>query len=265
MARPARRTPQRPQQRNPPDTGAAGAAPEGPRSDRDKIIAALMTLLAESPFEEIGFGDIAAGAGAGVSLADLRGQFGSKLAILAAYIKGIDRKVLAGGDADIAEEPPRERLFDVLMRRLETLVPERAAIRSLMRSVRRNPGLALALNGMAVTSQQWMLAAANIEASGPKGMVRAQGLALLFARVLRTFVDDDDPGLARTMAALDRALARGQRWSGFLDDLCCLAPHRSCLPGFRRRRHRDDDDERDRRRDVDRERDRDAGEADIPF
>jgi hypothetical protein len=43
--------------------------------------------------------------------------------------------------------------------------------------------------------------------------VRAQGLALLFASVLRTWVDDDDPGLARTMAALDRALARGQRWS----------------------------------------------------
>ena len=51
-------------------------------------------------------------------------------------------------------------------------------------------------------------------------MIRAQGLALLFASVLRTWVDDDDAGLARTMAALDRALARGQRWSGLLDDLC---------------------------------------------
>ena len=65
-----------------------------------------------------------------------------------------------------------------------------------------------------------MLTAADIGAAGPKGMVRAQGLALLFASVLRTWVDDDDPGLARTMAALDRALARGQRWSGLLDDLC---------------------------------------------
>ena len=45
------------------------------------------------------------------------------------------------------------------------------------------------------------------------------GLALLFGSVLRTWVRDDDPGLARTMAALDRALARGQRFSGFLDDL----------------------------------------------
>jgi len=150
--------------------------------------------------------------------------------------------VLAGGDADVAEEPPRERLFDVLMRRFEALAPHKAAIRSLMRSVRRNPGLAVALNGLAVRSQQWMLTAAGINASGPRGMLRAQGTALMFAGVLRTFVRDDDPGLARTMAALDRALARGQRWSGFLDDLCRLVPGGRCL---RRRRRRDDEPDRD--------------------
>ena len=151
----------------------------------------------------------------------MRAAFGSTLAILAAHIKEIDRTVLAGIDADMAEERPRERLFDVLMRRLETLAPYKEATRSL-RSARRNPGLALALNGLGLRSQQWMLTAADISAAGPRGMVRAQGLALLFASVLRTWVEDDDEGHARTMAALDRALARGQRWSGFLDDLMCI-------------------------------------------
>jgi AcrR family transcriptional regulator len=209
-------------------------------SDRDKIIAALLALLAEHPIERIGYADIAARAG--VSLAGLRGEFASVLAIYAANVKEIDRKVLAGGDADVAEEPVRERLFDVLMRRLEALAPHKAAIRSLMRSVRRNPGLAMALNGLAVRSQQWMLTAAGINASGPRGVLRAQGTALMFAGVLRTFIRDDDPGLARTMAALDRALARGQRWSGFLDDLCRLAPGGRCL---RRRRRREDELDRD--------------------
>ena len=87
---------------------------------------------------------------------------------------------------------PRERLFDVLMRRLELLAPHKEAVRSLLRSARRDPPLALALNAMTVRSQQWMLTAAGIGASGPKGMLRAQGLALLFANVLRTWVDDDD-------------------------------------------------------------------------
>ena len=114
----------------------------------------------------------------------------------------------------MAEESPRDRLFDVLMRRLDAMAPHKAALRSLMHSATRNPGLALALNGLAVRSQQWMLTAAGISAAGPKGMMRAQGLALMFAGVVRTFVDDDDDDNARTMAALDRALASGQRWSG---------------------------------------------------
>ena len=212
-------------------------APAAPGSKREKIIAGFLTLLAEKPIEQIGFAEIAKEAG--VPLSQLRDEFASTLAILAAHIKAIDRAVLAADLSDMAEEPPRERLFDVLMRRLELLAPHRQAVRSLLRSARRNLPLAMALNGLAVRSQQWMLTAAEINASGPRGMVRAQGLALLFGSVLGTWVRDDDPGLARTMAALDRVLARGQRFSGFLDDLCHI---RSRLCRLRPRRRRRDDD-----------------------
>jgi AcrR family transcriptional regulator len=224
--------------RKPSRKSAARPASSAEKSPRQRIIDAFMALLAEKPFEQIGFAEIAKRAG--VSLSELRETFGSTLAILAAHMKVIDRAVLAGDDGDMAEEPPRERLFDVLMRRLEILAPHKAAVRSLMRSAARNPGLAFALNGLAVRSLQWMLTAADIGAAGPRGMVRAQGLALLFAQVLRTWVHDDDPGLARTMAALDRALARGQRWSGFLDDLCRI-PAAACRLRPRRRRRRADD------------------------
>jgi AcrR family transcriptional regulator len=237
MARKPARARPAPRRRAAP-SATARAARGG--TERDRIIEALMDLLAEQPFERIGFGDIAGRAG--LSLAQLRGEFSSALAILAAHIKEIDRKVLAGGDSDMAEEPARERLFDVLMRRLEALSPYKQAVRSLLRSSARNPGLALALNGMGVRSQQWMLTAADIKASGPKGMMRSQGLALLFARVLSVWVDDQDAGLARTMAALDRELARGERWSGFLDDVCMI-PEAFCRPGGWRARRRSERDE----------------------
>ena len=170
-----------------------------------------MALLAEKRFEQIGFGDIAARAG--VSLANCRAEFGSTLAILAAHMKELDRKVLAGADGDMADEPPRERLFDVLMRRIEAMAPYREATRSLMKSASCNPGLAFALNGLAVRSQTWMLTAAGIDAAGPRGMIRAQGLAALFASVLRTWVDDEDegsraPGGARPRARTRAALVR---------------------------------------------------------
>ena len=225
--------------RKPPRSKAAPRAPASPPrgTDREKIIAAFMALLAENRFEQIGFGDISARAG--VSLATARTEFGSTLSILAAHMKELDRKVLAGEEGDMADEPPRERLFDVLMRRIEAMAPYREATRSLMKSASCNPGLAFALNGLAVRSQTWMMTAAGIDAAGPRGMIRAQGLAALFASVLRTWVDDEDEGSARTLAALDRALARGQRWSGMLNDLCRFSPGR-CLR--RRRRTRDEDE-----------------------
>src|SRR5689334_2050373 len=125
------------------------SAPAQPNATgRDRIIAAFMELLAEKRFEEIGLDEIAARAG--VSLSVLRGEFGSTLAIYAARMKAVDREVLAGIDADMAEEPPRERLFDVLMRRLDVLEDHKDAVRSLLRSAGRNPGLGFALNGLAV-------------------------------------------------------------------------------------------------------------------
>jgi hypothetical protein len=57
-------------------------------------------------------------------------------------------------------------------------------------------------------------------------------MACLYADVVRVWIDDDDPGLSRTLAALDRQLARGAWWAGRLDDLCRLAPRR-CVSASR--------------------------------
>ncbi len=221
------------------DRGRSTSKPAAPATEREKIIAAFLNLLADKSFESIGMNDIAAAAD--VSLAQLRTEFPSTLAIVAAHIKATDQALLAEDLSEMAEEPARERLFDLLMRRLELLAPHRDAVRSLLRSARRDPPLALALNALAVRSQQWMLTAAGIGASGPGGIIRAQGLAMLFGQVLSAWVRDHDPGQARTMAALDRALARGQRFAGFLDDLCSV-PARACRLRSRWRRRRDTED-----------------------
>ena len=73
------------------------AAPTG--TPRERIIDAFMALLAEQPIERIGLAEIAERAG--VTLAELRGEFGSPLAILAAHVKELDRKVLAEVDPDM--------------------------------------------------------------------------------------------------------------------------------------------------------------------
>ncbi|WP_439574528.1 TetR/AcrR family transcriptional regulator [Phreatobacter sp.] len=219
---------------------------------REAIIAAYMALLADKPPNRIGYEEIAARAG--VSLAALRSEFDSAFSILAAFVADIDEAVLAGIDKDLADQDTRERLFDVLMRRLDLLAPHKAAIRSLSRAAAADPGLALAINRLAVRSQRWMLAAAGVETAGPGGGIRAQGMAVAFARIVRAWLDDEDPALARTMRVMDEQLKRAGRAAGFLRAfeqltaplraLAC-APASLCSRSWPRDRWRDRDRQND--------------------
>lgn len=225
--------------------------PTSPSTPRDGIIDAFMALAAETDIEDIRLSDIAARAG--LSLSELREAFGSRLEILSAFMKRVDRAVLDGIDTSLKDEETKDKLFDVLMRRLDVLAPYKDAIRRLARAARRDPGLGMALNRLAVRSQRWMLAAADVELSGPGGAVRAQGLAWAFGKVVAVWLDDDDPALARTMKALDEQLARAGRAAGALKAFeQVTAPFRSlaCAPlsfcRSRRRRSRDRDEPRER-------------------
>ncbi|MGX1096092.1 TetR/AcrR family transcriptional regulator [Amorphus sp. MBR-141] len=178
------------------------------KRQRQSVISAFLGLLSEKSFAEIGLDEIATRAS--MSLAELRAAFDSKLAIYEAFVRDIDEAVLAADVSDMSEEPPRERLFDVLMRRLDALAPHRAALRGIARSARQDPLFAASLNRTALISQRWMLTAAGIRFEGLLGAAVTQGLVVSFARVLRVFLDEEDPGMPRTMAALDRELRRAQ-------------------------------------------------------
>ena len=175
-----------------------------------------MALAAEKPWAEISISDIAQRGG--VSLADFRDLFPSKGAILAAYSKGIDAKVLAADSKDLADEPAKERLFDVLMRRLDAMAPHRAGLQGVMAWARRDPLALAALNQVALNSMRFMLEAAGIDSEGALGSLKLQGLVLAWTKVLDVWFEDDDAGLAATMAALDKQLTRGGQFVARAED-----------------------------------------------
>ena len=176
---------------------------------RQKIIDSFMDLLGETAWESVTFERLAGRAG--VPLSALRGAYDTRVDIIADYARRIDEGILDSTDPDMAKEGPRERLFDLLFSRLEALSRHKRAIANLGRAARRDPGLALALSRIAAISMSWMLTAAGIRATGAQGMLRAQGLALVWSRVLRTWLHEDDPGLPQTMAQLDSQLRRAER------------------------------------------------------
>lgn len=204
------------------------AAPERSEKTRDEtrdaIVDAFLALAADTPFGAIEPRAIAERAG--VDLATLRREFRDPLAILAAFSRRIDAAVLEGDDPAMRDEPAKDRLFDVLMRRLDHLSPHKAALKGLFASARRDPAFAAALGGIGLGAQRWMLAAAGIEQGGLLGFLKANALTFAFARVMETFLDEDDPGLPRTMAELDRMLERLGGWARRAERFAAFVPGR---------------------------------------
>lgn len=180
-----------------------------PPSPRDAIIDALMRLASDRPWDDIEVTDIAREAG--VSLAAFRDVFPSKGAVLGGFTRRIDKIVLDGTTEDLAEEPARERVFDVVMRRIDALTPYKRALRRIFSALRQDPLAAAALNRAALNSQRFMLAGAGISTEGSLGFLKLQGSVIVLSNTLETWFDDEDPALSRTMARLDRELRRGER------------------------------------------------------
>ena len=143
--------------------------------------------------------------------------------MLAAFSRKIDRAVLDGTTGDLMGEPAKERLFDVLMRRLDALAPYKLGLEGIFEWIQRAPMAAAALNQLELNSMRFMLEAAGIESEGPVGAIKLQGLVLLWTRVLRSWFRDDDPGLAETMALLDKELTRGGKFVSRAEDVNRLA------------------------------------------
>jgi hypothetical protein len=197
---------------------------------RDRIVSAAMRLAGEQRWRDITLIGIAEAAG--LTLADLKQhKVESKTDVLRAFTAAIDSQVLRKAAHPQPGQGHRDALFEVLMARFDAMEPHKQALRSIVSDAVPDPAQVRTV----LASQRWMLQAAGIDSEGGRGVVRTLGLASVYASVFRTWLDDDDPGLARTMAALDRRLRRGEQNLRLLDGMCELATR---LTGFLRPRER---------------------------
>lgn len=127
----------------------------------------------------------------------------------------VDAQTLAGVKRIENDDTPRDRLFEIMMRRFDALNSHRDGYKSVICATVRDPVVApLALCRLR-SSMAAMLEAAGISADGLRGLIRIKGLATVGAYALRAWMKDDSADLAKTMAALDRALAQAERVARF--------------------------------------------------
>ena len=176
--------------------------------DAEKYLAAALQALAKAPWAE--FEPLVIAQSHKFDVTEVQHRYPDKHQLLAAMIDEISRRTAdTVGQVDL-RQPPRDRLFDVLMTRLDVLQPHRAAVSRLLHGIRHDPRLGLTL-GMA----QWqamgkMLDLAGL-ADGVGIQLRISALTAIYGLTLSHWLRDHTPDQAKTMAFLDRLLRQANK------------------------------------------------------
>ncbi|GBQ90264.1 TetR family transcriptional regulator [Asaia krungthepensis] len=106
----------------------------------------------------------------------------------------------------------RERVFDLFMRRFDVFQQYREGIRAVLQALPTDPALTLLLSAATMDTMRWMAEVAGVECSGFGGMIRLNALAGVWGFALRAWEKDESADLSQTMAALDQALDKAERY-----------------------------------------------------
>ena len=176
------------------------------------LVASAFALAAERGWSGVSVAQAARDAG--LKLDRARRRFPGRCSVLLRFGSLADQAALAG----VANEGSRrDRLFDLLMRRIDFLQRHRAGVLALMRALPADPATALALAAASLCSMGWMLEGAGIAAHGLHGRLRRKALLAVWLWTLRAWQRDESEDLSVAMAALDQALSRAdaaENWLG---------------------------------------------------
>lgn len=169
-----------------------------------KALPALLRLAGSHPWREITLAMIADEAG--LSLGDFHGHASRE-----DLLEGLDGffDAAMSEDGPSAEDTPRERLFDVLMKRFEAMEPFREALCRLIQAREAFPAYLPSRAKARYQTASWALASAGLDNDAPAPFaVKCLALSILLADVQRAWQLDTAGDLAKTMAALDQGLRR---------------------------------------------------------
>jgi AcrR family transcriptional regulator len=182
------------------------------RPPKPDLLMTAFALLAEQGWA--GLSLVALAARADRSVVEVHQQLPGKRAILRALSERVDEAMLAIDQAELAGLPARDKLFELIMRRLDALAPFRAGLTRLAGDARRDPCIVLPTLCRLDRSLRWMQELASLRAHGLRARLQRRGLTAVYAQALRVWLADDSGDLAKTMAELDTVLRRFERVSG---------------------------------------------------
>lgn len=145
----------------------------------------------------------------GLSMSEILAAFPTKGMLLKGYVQRVDHR--AWDDYEAGEDDStRDRIFDLMMCRFDELNEDKPAIAAIAKQACTDPET-LCVSGCGLRrSMHAVLEKADVRVSGIRGMLRVQALGLIFLATFRTWLQDTSEDMSKTMAELDKHLARAE-------------------------------------------------------
>ena len=180
-----------------------------------KIIAASLKLALQKEWRQISFGDIAKAAK--LPLIEIHQIFPSKVAILKAFNQQMNFEALANVPEFPSNTTVRDQLFELLMLQFDALTQHKKAISRIIRgTIGKDPIASIIGLESSWYSMKNILEAVGVRTVGPIGHLKINGLLIVYLKTTCSWLKDDSPDLSKTMADLDKGLARAE---AFLQNL----------------------------------------------
>lgn len=178
-------------------------AKKKPLSD-EKIFEACFDLIAEKGLGKARLTSLAKNVK--IPLSELYARHPSIESVLLHFCDHVDRTMLASAaHSDSANK--REFYFDMIMARIDVLQAYRPGTVRWLKDLTKHPDLWLSTLCRFEKSMALMLDTAQ---DSPRFPVKKIGITGIYLVTLKAWLEDESADMAKTMAALDKALGRGE-------------------------------------------------------
>lgn len=182
------------------------------------LLAAALALIGERGWR--GFGLVELARRTGLPLAAVYAELPDRAAVLRRLGRRLDEAMLGVSAAELAEMTPRERLFELMMRRFDAMAPYREALRAIAGSRGAGPGVVVASLCNLQRAAAWLTDAAGGPRSGLGAFAGRQAVLMVYARTFSVWLGDETEDRAKTLAELDRRLGQLESAVGWAGRFC---------------------------------------------
>lgn len=176
-----------------------------PLTDNTALFTALFDRIAKKGLGKVRLTDLAADTGADIQA--FVAQYKTVSGVLDAFCDHVDARMLAAVAPVSSATAKRDRYFDMMMARFDVFSVYRDGVVRWINDAARHPQLWAHMARRFDQSVSLML---DVAQDSPLFPIKKIGVSGIYLYTVRAWMADDSADMAATMAALDRALAKGE-------------------------------------------------------